>query len=241
MTMPGFGTNPESHPASRAPSAWPKPRVAQVVVEAPGRAKKVGDLDRADVGGLRQDLGHRDRLGGVELGVVEPRAADVDLVGNGEARVRLDQAFLQCAGDGGELHDRTGLIFGLRGRGSVRPGPTSPWERCRLAMARIPPVRVSMTTATPLRRLGGADLGRQDVRHLVLQGLVERQDEAVALLGWMDVPRRRRQARPAYAERPAARFPVCPTTGRGTAPRGLRRRGRSARWRTATRRGCRPA
>ena len=134
-------------------------------------AEHVGDLARADVGGLGQDLGRGQLLGGVRS---RRRGRSSRRAGSGRAPrtpvLGLMSPSWRAAENGDELEDRARLV-GLAD-GQVRrrlaapatrfpgtsPKPLSP--ATRLAMARMSPVRVSSTIACR-PGVGGRDLRRR--------------------------------------------------------------------------------
>ena len=114
------------------------------------------DLRGADIGGLGEDLRRRQLLGGMRLRVMERRAVELQLVGDGEDSVRVDQRVLQGGRERHQLEHRARLV--KLGHGEVArclvhrvagaDGHDAPWgvRRCR-------------------RRTDRRGMGRDEVRH----------------------------------------------------------------------------
>ena len=149
-------------------------------------AEPQADRDRADVGGLLEDLarGQRDRAARVRLAdhaVIEPdRRRQVEL------RARRDLVLLERARDRERLERRAGLVGGgdravlarVVGRvaGVVGVDPRPVGEREQRAAARVHDDRGGAARAPGLADLGEHLLG------LVLDRLVERQRDVLARL-----------------------------------------------------------
>ena len=148
------------------------------LVELPG-AEPEADLDRADVGGLLEDLarGQRDRAARVRL--ADHAVVELDRRRQAELRVRRDLVLLERARDGERLERRAGLVGGAdravlarvvgRVAGVVGVDPRPVGEREQRAAARVHDDRGGAARAPGLADLGEHLLG------LVLDRLVDRQ------------------------------------------------------------------
>ena len=87
----------------------PEPEAGQRVVHAL-LADTLGDLDRAHVRGLRQDLRHGHRLGRVLLVVAEDLVVDLEAGGHLEGGLGVDLAGLDRGSNRDQLEHGAGLV-----------------------------------------------------------------------------------------------------------------------------------
>ena len=157
------------------------------LVEA-GRPHRQADLDRADVGGLLDDLRRGQRPVGLVVRLADRPVGDLDLRGQLERLVGRDLAVLQRAGHGERLERRARLVRRLHRAVLAGPGgrllrgvgvdarPVGHGQQ--LAVVRVHDDR--------RRALRGAELlpdVGEDVLRLLLDAVVDGQLERVALAG----------------------------------------------------------
>ena len=159
----------------------------------------MGDLDRADVRGLGEDLGRCEFLSRVEFGVVERPTPEVDLIRHREHRARRDQLVLKSSRHRDELHYRARLVdrggrqvLICRDDAAMRLGDEVHYRE----YPACPPV---LDDGHAVGRLGGDYLLGEVLGHLELERLVQGEHEARALTGADHLGRR---ARDALAGRP---------------------------------------
>src|SRR5438309_6286539 len=73
-------------------------------------AEQFGKRDRADVGGLREDLRDAHRLGSARLRVVDPAVGDLDRIGQRELFLWRDDSGGERTANGDELEGRAWLV-----------------------------------------------------------------------------------------------------------------------------------